>query len=80
VKRESTDRTPLGGTNKIQRDKVGPLKGAFLSEQGDSGKDNQFMDPDVKLGLPEPRASVLARASAAKHRPKCLYEIVYNGA
>jgi hypothetical protein len=80
VKRESSDRTPLGGTSKIQRDKVGPLKGAFLSEQGDSGKDNQFTDPDVKLGSPEPRAAVLARASAAKHRPTCLYEIVCNGA
>jgi hypothetical protein len=73
VKRESSDRTPFGGTSKVQRDEVGPLKGAFLREQGDSGKDNQFTDPDVKLGSPEPRAAVLPRASVATHRPTCLF-------
>jgi len=51
---------------------VGTLKGTFLSEQGDSGKDNQFTDPDVKLGSPEPRAALLAEASVATHRPTCL--------
>jgi len=50
-----------------------------MCEQGDSGKDNLFTDPDVKVRSPEPRAAVqagLPLQHADLHA--CLCELVWN--